>query len=96
MDIPHRRAMSTPAGHHADRTPSPVTAAALFVLGAIRIERVPWWAAQWLADGHDGEALRELAGLDGRDPHAVTDLIPSALAEAARRSRAPKAAPGSA
>jgi hypothetical protein len=30
-----------------------------------RIEKVPWRAAQWLADGHDGEALRELAGLDG-------------------------------
>jgi hypothetical protein len=65
-----------------DSVLSPAVAAALVVLGTIRIERVPWWAAQWLADGHDGEALRELAGLDGQDPHAVTDLIPSALAEA--------------
>jgi hypothetical protein len=68
--------------NRTDRPPSPGTVAALFVLGAIRSERVPWWAAQWLADGHEGEALRQLAGLDGRDPHAVNDLIQTALADA--------------
>lgn len=61
--------------------PSPNTVAARFVLGIAATERIPWWAAQWLADGHDGPALRELAGLDGRDPHAVNDLVPAAMAE---------------
>ena len=51
------------------------------MLGMLATERTPWWAAQWLADGHDGEALRELAGLNGKDPHAVRDLVPAALAE---------------
>jgi hypothetical protein len=51
------------------------------MLEMLATERTPWWAAQWLADGHDGEALRELAGLNGKDPHAVRDLVPAALAE---------------
>ncbi|MEV1289206.1 hypothetical protein [Micromonospora sp. NPDC049679] len=62
-------------------TPLPATVAAWFVLDLVPTERVPWWAARWLADGHDGEALRELAGLNGRDPHAVRDLLPRALAD---------------
>lgn len=66
---------------HRDRAPLPHVVAVRFVLGMLATERVPWWAAQWLADGHDGEALRELAGLNGRDPHAVRDLLPAALAE---------------
>lgn len=66
---------------HDRRTPLPSTVAAWLVLGIAPTERVPWWAAQWLADGHDGQALRELAGLNGRDPHAVTDLLPDALAD---------------
>jgi hypothetical protein len=43
------------------------------------MERIPWWAAQWLVDGRDGAALRELAGLDGRDVRAVRDLLPAVL-----------------
>ncbi|BCJ57014.1 hypothetical protein [Micromonospora endophytica] len=34
-------------------------------LGNLDVERVPWYAADWLTTGHDGPALRELAGLDG-------------------------------
>ena len=68
--------------HYASRSPAPRTVAAWFVLGIAPSERVPWWAAQWLADGHDGPALRELAGLNGREPRTVHDLLPTALAEA--------------
>jgi hypothetical protein len=50
------------------------------VLGMLDIDRVPWWAAQWLVDGHDGQALRELAGLGSHDSF-VHDLLPAALAE---------------
>jgi hypothetical protein len=45
-------------------------------------------------DGHDGEALRQLAGIDGRGPHAVNDLVPSAmaaLATATEEMRSPPA-----
>lgn len=62
-------------------TPSPHAVAVWLVLGMLATERTPWWAAQWLADGHDGEALRELAGLNGKDTHAARDLLPAALAE---------------
>jgi hypothetical protein len=64
-----------------DRTPTPRIVAAWTVLGIVASERVPWWAAQWLADSHDGPALRELAGLNGTDARAVHDLLPDALAE---------------
>lgn len=66
---------------HDPQAPLPTTVAAWFVLNIAPTERIPWWAAQWLANGHDGQALRELAGLNGRDPHAVNDLLPVALAE---------------
>ncbi|MFI7298881.1 hypothetical protein [Streptomyces sp. NPDC050121] len=39
------------------------------------------WAAQWLTDGRDSEALREMAGLNGRDTRALADLLPTVLAE---------------
>jgi hypothetical protein len=61
--------------------PSPELVAAWFVLGQAVLERAPWWAAHWLAAGQDGEALRELAGLNGRDVRAVRDLLQGALAE---------------
>jgi hypothetical protein len=50
-------------------------------LGAVPAERVPLWAAHWLSAGHDGDALRTLAGLSGRDSHDVHDLLPGALAD---------------
>jgi hypothetical protein len=61
--------------------PSPGAVAVWLVLGMLAVERTPWWAAHWLAEGHDGEALRELAGLNGKDPRAVHDLLPTALGE---------------
>jgi len=66
---------------HNTPAPPPDALAARFVLGIAPTENVPWWAAQWLADGFDGPALRELAGLNGRDSHEVNDLLPDALAE---------------
>lgn len=54
--------------------------AAWEVLGMLDIDHVPWWAAQWLVDGHDGPALRELGGLGAHDS-SVHDLLPLALAE---------------
>jgi hypothetical protein len=37
------------------------------------------WAAHWLASGHDGLALAELASLNGRDPVEVREALPDAL-----------------
>jgi len=54
--------------------------AAWFTLGRVP-PRMPWWAAERLAEGHDGEALRELAGLNDGDARAIGDLLPAALAE---------------
>jgi hypothetical protein len=51
------------------------------VLDTLPTERVPLWAAHWIADGRDGEALRRLAGLSGNDPHDVRDLLGNALRE---------------
>lgn len=61
--------------------PSPQQVAALLALGQLPVERVPWWAAEWLADGLGEGATAEIAGLDGRDPHAVGDLLPAVLGE---------------
>jgi hypothetical protein len=61
--------------------PPPDLVAAWYVLARLPTGRVPWWAAQWLADGHDGPALRELAGLGANDGYQVRDLLPDALAE---------------
>jgi len=44
-------------------------------------ERIPQLAAIWLVNGYDGEALVELAGLHGDDPHEVRDLLPAALVD---------------
>jgi hypothetical protein len=33
------------------------------------------------ADGHDGASLRELAGLNDKDPYLVRELLPAALTE---------------
>jgi hypothetical protein len=69
------------AGGVEEHAPPPALLAAWLVLGRAPMERVPWWAAQWLVDGRDGAALRELAGLDGRDVRAVRDLLPAVLEE---------------
>ncbi|MBE3011032.1 hypothetical protein IL992_17810 [Microbispora sp. NEAU-D428] len=39
------------------------------------------WAAHWLVQDLDGETLRTLAGLDGRDPNEVRDVLAEALAD---------------
>ncbi|GIJ24625.1 hypothetical protein [Micromonospora lutea] len=59
----------------------PDLVAAEYALGSVDAERVPWYAADWLANGHDGPALRELAGLDGTDTGLIGELLPDALTE---------------
>jgi hypothetical protein len=61
--------------------PSPQLVAAWLILDTLPTERIPPWAAHWIAAGYDGQALAELAGLHGDDPHEVRDLLPDALAE---------------
>jgi hypothetical protein len=61
--------------------PSPQLVAAWLTLDTLPTERVPLWAAYWIAAGQDGQKLAELAGLHGDDPHEVRDLLPAALIE---------------
>lgn len=61
--------------------PRPAVVAAWLVLGGLPVEDVPMWAAWWLVEGFDGEALRNLAGLSGRDPFEVSDMLPDALGD---------------
>jgi hypothetical protein len=68
-------------GHTVGEVPSPTLVAAWLTLNMLPTERIPRWAAFWLADGYDGTALIELAGLHGDDPHEVRDLLPAALAD---------------
>ncbi|GAA2759818.1 hypothetical protein [Actinopolymorpha rutila] len=65
----------------AAEVPAPQLVAAWLILDTLPTERVPLWAAHWLAAGYDGDALIELAGLHGDDPHDVRDLLRPALAE---------------
>ena len=59
--------------------PSPVLVASWERLGLLPTDRVPLWAAHWIAGGHDGEALIYLAVLHGDDPVEVHDALPGAL-----------------
>ena len=59
----------------------PPVVAAWFVLDRVALERVPWWAAEWLVQGYDGPNLRVLAGEHGDDIYKIRDLLPVALAE---------------
>ncbi len=59
--------------------PSPRLVAAQMRLGILAAESVPLWAAHWLVQGLDGEAVVELAGLSGRDTREVADVLPAAL-----------------
>jgi hypothetical protein len=62
--------------------PAPRLAAAWVKLNVLPAERVPLWAAHWLAAGNDGDALRTLAGLSAKDdPRDIHDLVPEALAD---------------
>jgi len=45
-------------------------------------ERLPLWAAHWLAAGYDGGALVSLAGLGAKDdPRDIRSILPDALAD---------------
>jgi hypothetical protein len=61
--------------------PSPTLVGAWLTLDTLPTERIPLWAAHWIAAGYNGQALAELAGMHGDDPHEVRDLLPDALAE---------------
>ena len=61
--------------------PSPQLVAAWLTLDTLPTERIPLWAAHWIASGYDGQVLAELAGLHRDDPHEIRDLLPAALAE---------------
>lgn len=39
------------------------------------------WAAHWLVQGYDGDALRMLAGFSGTDAGEVHDILPAAFAD---------------
>lgn len=64
---------------NTSEVPTPTLVAAWLVLDTLPTERVPLWAAYWIADGRDGESLRILAGLSGKDPHDVRELLGPAL-----------------
>ncbi|SNQ51937.1 conserved hypothetical protein [Frankia canadensis] len=64
-----------------DEPPPPRLVAAWRVLGTMPAERVPFWAADWLIAGWGDVSVAELAGLSGRDPRAVDDLLAAALDE---------------
>lgn len=55
----------------------PDLVAAEYALDRVDVERVPWYAADWLAGVHDGPALRELAGLDGTDTRLIGAMLRS-------------------
>jgi hypothetical protein len=62
--------------------PSPRLIAAWVRLDMVPAERLPLWAAHWLAAGNDGETLRTLAGLSAADdPRDIRDILPDALAD---------------
>ena len=67
--------------HQGDDVPSLTLVAAWLALDMLPTERIPRWAAWWLADGHDGAALVELAGLHGDDANEVRELLPAALTD---------------
>jgi hypothetical protein len=66
----------------AGEVPSPRLVAAWARLDVVPAERLPLWAAHWLAGGYDGQALRTLAGLGASDdPRDIHDVLPDALAD---------------
>lgn len=69
------------AGVDGGQAPAPDVVAAWLVLDELPSDRVPWWAAEWLANGLGGPATAELAGLGRDDPRTVRDLLPAALRE---------------
>lgn len=72
-------------GYDDSEVPAPVLVAAWVTLDLLPLERIPRWAAHWIATGHDGAALAELAGLSGDksegDAGEIRALLPAALAD---------------
>lgn len=71
--------MNAPSAPTPPEVPSPLQVASWERLGVLPTDKVPLWAAYWIAGGHDGEALIYLAGLHGDDPREVHDALPQAL-----------------
>ena len=71
--------MNDPSAPVPPEVPSPLQVASWEKLGVLPTDEVPLWAACWIADGHDGEALIYLAGLHGDDPREIHDALPQAL-----------------
>jgi Regulator of ribonuclease activity B len=71
--------MNDPSAAVPPEVPSAAQVASWERLGVLPTEKVPLWAAYWIAGGHDGEALKYLAGLHGDDPAEVHDALPEAL-----------------
>ena len=75
----HDAGMTETSASAPSKVPSPVLVASWERLGLLPADRVPLWAAYWIAGGHDGEALIHLAGLHGDDSREVHDALPGAL-----------------
>jgi hypothetical protein len=73
--------MRVPYYSPGGQIPPPDLVAAWYLIDDLATEQVPFWAAHWLADGMDGDALRALAGMDGSDPPAVREKLADALAD---------------
>lgn len=71
--------MNDPPAPAPPEVPSPLQVASWEKLGVLPTDKVPLWAAYWIAAGHDGEALIYLAGLHGDDPSEIHDALPQAL-----------------
>ena len=69
-------------GPACEPIPSPAVVAAWVALGTVTPERVPLWAAHWLAQGLDGPELVALAGLNEKDVREIHDVLPAALSDA--------------
>ncbi len=63
----------------ARKTPHAV--AVEYALGLLDARDLPWYAADWLADGYHGPNLIRLACLDDSDPQANADLLAAVLGE---------------
>jgi hypothetical protein len=68
-------------GYAWSEVPTPTLVAAWATVGTVPVERIPVIAAHWLVAGYDGDDLRTLAGLSGKDPYEVHDVLPGALAD---------------
>jgi hypothetical protein len=61
--------------------PTPELAASWFVLDRLPLERAPWYAAEWIVQGYDGQRLVHLAGEHGDDVLTIKEMLPDVFAE---------------